>query len=1614
MKPVSIICVYNKTFILKNQLLKSLKIQKSDYELILVDNRNNKFKSATSALNFGAKKATGEYLIFVHQDIIIDNPNWLEETISEIKKLDNPGIVGVAGKTNTRFIRTNILHGTPPKKVTPFPLEKPEIASTVDECLFIIPKKVFDLLQFDEQTCFDWHLYATDYVLSVKKLGFNPYIIPTNLVHTSEGASMSEGYYETMKKLQIKHFNEHTIRNCMTDWYTYIPVSVQRKMKAYNKKSDGVKLNFFDRFMANRTANKQYHRIDFNTRKFIERSGLFDENYYRKKYHINTKKYDPLSHFMTVGYKKYYNPSLKFDTTDYYTRYPDIKHVDLNPLVHYLNFGKKEGRTIKPVTTTKAKIGRKLKNSFNHLKYNSLNKEYHIIDKNTRNFIERSGLFDENYYTKKYHINTKKYDPLSHFMTVGYKKSYNPSLKFDTSYYYARYPDVKTVGLNPLVHYLNYGKKEGRVIKPVTTTKAKIKHNLLNLTNSPNGYLLLKSKFNRTLFSKYKKEYDMIEKSGLFDEEFYKKQANVSNFNNDLILHYMFIGQNLAPNSYLNTNYYIDRYQNNNALLMYLKYEKNLPIKLNKTNIGEHDLIKNSGLFNDDYYIKNYPETNKYKSDLISHFMQIGFKKGYNPSENFDTNWYLDSYPNVKKANMNPVTHYIKYGQYEKKITKPISEESANEIINNIDSIARKEPLREFDENSPLVSIIILTRNGIDYLKTLFKNFKETICYPNYEIIVVDNDSTDDSVKYLKTLTKELPLKIIENKINESFSEANNKAVAESNGEYVLLLNNDMEPIYGWLNHMMNSYLSNENVGIVGAKLIYPYRENNPTSLRTQNEGIKYTELNGFLEKNDGFIVPYNIKENEIYADDTGDQEIASILGASLLIKKDLYDEVGGLDDEYIYNYEDIDLCFKIQEKGYKVIYSPKSKLYHYYQATRDEAFDLSPRDMKNRIYLYKKWNQWLCQQLFMDRLNNKLVFSEKPLNISFISKTNDLLESDRLVIADRLNNYNYTETFKQDHFGIKLKELGWEITPMKYKAGNIAVKKDTDIVIVDEPAFNPKSIIKNNVHQIKIAVITQSINQWKNNKFLNDYDLIIVENRYFNKFKDYLHVYRLNSPSSLFIQIKNILNDLYENDNLIFDEMLKNYPFEETISYGEDYLIIENSEYFDEKWYAEHYDISNDSLDPVSHYLKIGGMKGYDPSENFSSEEYYYYNPDVKKIGMNPLLHYEKYGKDELRRRQRDDEDYEPYAEFLSLTSEQRYPQTKKSFKTKNNQIFFYSPWSDEKNGKLNENSEMVYNKLNKKYDKKIYTNKKMDKKDYLEVLQDLLESKVIVLDQGMGLLSRLKLKEDQKIVNIWHACGAFKTIGYDSPVYNDNQLKEFGIQFSQYTNFIVSSPKISNIYASAHGMEEKDVLGLGVPRTDLFFDEQYKKDELNKFYEKYPSLKDKEIILYAPTFRDTYTLDTKINWDTLSKKLDSNEVFIIKRHIQTTEDILNGEEYDNIFYLEEEDTSLFTLMFASKLMITDYSSVIFEYSLLNKPVIHYCPDFEKYLSIREFYLNFNHELYGDIVKTPEELIEKIENKDYKRNTIRLDIFKKKFMSACDGHATERVVELLEKYMEE
>lgn len=409
-------------------------------------------------------------------------------------------------------------------------------------------------------------------------------------------------------------------------------------------------------------------------------------------------------------------------------------------------------------------------------------------------------------------------------------------------------------------------------------------------------------------------------------------------------------------------------------------------------------------------------------------------------------------------------------------------QERYEEIVDKNNALVN---LHSFDNNAPLVSIIILNRNGHDHLQRLFKNFKEKIQYPSYEIIVVDNASTDNSLNFLEAISTSLPIRIIKNNVNESFSKSNNEAAKAAKGEFLLLLNNDVEPLYGWLNNMMQTALKSEHIGAVGAKLIYPdcsestYNKNN--SFKIQHSGIAF-------KKEDVFIKPYNISHDDPFDKKIDfEMERAALTAAALLVNKDYYWQVGGLDEGYNYGYEDVDFCLKLLKKGYKNIYCAKAVLFHYEFGTQEtnKNKEVKNRRLQNRALFYQKWNRWLSKQLFLDKLNNNLFFSENPLSIAF-------------AVTESGKNVSAGDYFTALELGESLKKLGWNIIflPRQGPGNWYELEENVDVIISMLDSYDPRKIRTTHKSLIKIAWARNWFERWVSNPGFSDYDIVCASSK--------------------------------------------------------------------------------------------------------------------------------------------------------------------------------------------------------------------------------------------------------------------------------------------------------------------------------------------------------------------------------------------------------------------------------------------------------------------------------------------------------------------------------------
>ena len=287
---------------------------------------------------------------------------------------------------------------------------------------------------------------------------------------------------------------------------------------------------------------------------------------------------------------------------------------------------------------------------------------------------------------------------------------------------------------------------------------------------------------------------------------------------------------------------------------------------------------------------------------------------------------------------------------------------------------------------------------------------------------------------------------------------------------------------------------------------------------------------------------------------------------------------------------------------------------------------------------------------------------------------------------------------------------------------------------------------------------------------------------------------------------------------------------------------------------------------------------------------------------------------------------------------------------------------------------------------------------------------SKVVVLDEFTPMIHYINLRKNTKLVQLWHACGAFKTFGFtrlSKPKGSPQPTRNH----RSYDYVTVSSTYCKKCHSEGFGISTENVVATGIPRTDVFFDGNYKEKARAKFYKEHPNFIGKKIILFAPTFRgmvkETAFYPTELfNVEKVCQSIPDDYVIIVKHHpfvtdVQPIPDALKDRVIDLSC-----DPELNDLLFVTDVIITDYSSLVFEASLLNIPMIFYAFDLEKYINERDFYFDFKEFVPGKIAYCQADIIDAVNKQDY--CTERIAPFADMFFDNRDGKATDRVVKLL------
>ncbi|MBQ9983252.1 MAG: CDP-glycerol glycerophosphotransferase family protein [Lachnospiraceae bacterium] len=298
------------------------------------------------------------------------------------------------------------------------------------------------------------------------------------------------------------------------------------------------------------------------------------------------------------------------------------------------------------------------------------------------------------------------------------------------------------------------------------------------------------------------------------------------------------------------------------------------------------------------------------------------------------------------------------------------------------------------------------------------------------------------------------------------------------------------------------------------------------------------------------------------------------------------------------------------------------------------------------------------------------------------------------------------------------------------------------------------------------------------------------------------------------------------------------------------------------------------------------------------------------------------------------------------------------------------------------------------------------------IKLIWDISNAKAIFLNESNSLFGMFTLRNETKLIQVWHACGAFKKWGFSVADKQFGEDKKTLQQYSGHRNYdlvCVSGEAVCWAYEEAFGLS-KDVSvvkPMGVSRTDVYYSDEKKalaKQRLEPYKEW---IGGRKIVLYAPTFRgDIKTAFTPDVFDVKElSRFSERYVFFIKQHPFVKQPYSVPKECEEYCREIRGELSTEELLMVADVLITDYSSIIFEYALMRKPMIFFSHDLDAYYDERGFYYPYDTFVPGPIVKTMRELvrqIETIENFDKEK----VERFVDAYMSGCDGNATKRIVE--------
>ena len=294
------------------------------------------------------------------------------------------------------------------------------------------------------------------------------------------------------------------------------------------------------------------------------------------------------------------------------------------------------------------------------------------------------------------------------------------------------------------------------------------------------------------------------------------------------------------------------------------------------------------------------------------------------------------------------------------------------------------------------------------------------------------------------------------------------------------------------------------------------------------------------------------------------------------------------------------------------------------------------------------------------------------------------------------------------------------------------------------------------------------------------------------------------------------------------------------------------------------------------------------------------------------------------------------------------------------------------------------------------------------------LATSRVIVVDDYFFPIYVVRPRAGTTIIQTWHACGAFKKVGYsvlDKSFGVDETLASRVRIHSNYDVCLVASQAAAPHYAEAFRQPlDKFVARLGIPRTDVFFGEERLERIRAAVRARYGLTDGRRVVLYAPTFRGDSVTDARATDDldltVLRDAIGADHVLLVRLHPFIRSRTVIGPELAGFAIDVSDHPDINELMLVSDVLVTDYSSAIYEFALLDRPMVFFAPDYEAYEAERGFYFDYRTGVPGPIFETSEALADYLRAGEFDLG--RVERFRRESFDVADGRSTARVTDEL------